>query len=153
MARTKYTAKMRTVQEDHRLVETGKVERLRGKVPKKPSGEKRSVFSGLGVRGGKQKPHCFQPGMKVLLEIRRFQKSTNCLIPKWPFYRVMRELLQAERSWMKKIKASAILALHEAVEAYVIKLMEDSHICVIHVKWITVMTKDMQLVRQTRGEI
>ena len=84
--------------------------------------------------------------MKALLEIRRFQKTTNLLVPKRLFYRVVRELLQLKRSWMK-IQASAVMALHEAAEAYLICLMEDSHICAIHAKWITVMPKDMQLAR------
>ena len=58
----------------------------------------------------------------------------------------MREVLQAERSWIK-IQASAVMALHKAAEVYLIHLMEDSHICTIHTKWITIMPKDMQLAR------
>ena len=93
-----------------------------------------------------------RPGTKALVEIHCLQKSTRLLIPKRSFYWVVLEILQLERSWMK-IQASAILALHEAAEAYLVCLMEGGHICAIHAKWITLMTKDIQLVRQIRGEV
>ena len=98
-----------------------------------------------------KKLHHFQPDTKALMEIRCFQKPTDLLIPKRPFYRLVKEILQMERSWLK-IQASAIMALHEATEAYLIWLMEDSHICGIHAKRIKIMPKDMQLARQIRGE-
>ena len=53
------------------------------------------------------------------MEIQHFQKSVSLLIPKQPLYRVVWEILQAERSWMK-IQASAILALHEVAESYLV---------------------------------
>ena len=67
------------------------------------------------------------------MQIRKFQKSTNLLILKRPFYWVVKEILQAERSWLK-IKALAVMALHEAAIAYLIRLLEDGHICAIHAK-------------------
>ena len=67
------------------------------------------------------------------MEIRKFQKSTELLIPKKPFYWVVKEILQADRSWLK-IHASAIMGLNEVVEAYLVRLLEDGHICAIHVK-------------------
>ena len=99
-----------------------------------------------------KKSHCVQPGTKALQEIRQFQKFTNLLVLKRPFYRMVRELSQVERPWLK-IQASAIMALHEAAEAYLIWLMEDSHICAIYTKWTTVMPKYMQLTRWIRGEV
>ena len=67
------------------------------------------------------------------MEIRKFQTLTDLLILKRPFYHMVKEILQAERSWLK-IQASAVMALHEAAEAYLIRLLEDGHICTIHAK-------------------
>ena len=46
------------------------------------------------------------------------------------------------------IQASAVLALHKATEAYIICLMEDKNLCVIHAKWVMILPKDMQFVRR-----
>ena len=102
---------------------------------------------------GKQKSRWFWPGTKALLEIRRFKKYTHLLIPKWPFYQVIKEVLQGEKPWMK-IQASAMLATHEVHEAYLVHLLEDSNICAIHVKRVMILSKDIQLVRRIwRGDI
>jgi histone H3 len=45
----------------------------------------------------------------------------------------------------------AILALQEAAEAYLVCLFEDTNICAIHAKRVTIMPKDMQLVMRIRG--
>ena len=99
-----------------------------------------------------KKSHCYQPGTRTLMEIHHFQKSTDLLIQKRPFYWLAMEVLQVEKSWFK-IQASTVMGLHEASEAYPISLLEDSHICAIHAKGITIMPKDMQLVRQIHGEV
>ena len=52
-----------------------------------------------------------------------------------------------------KIQASAILALHEVAESYLVWLLEDGHLCAIHMKRITLMPKDLQLARCIRGEV
>ena len=87
---------------------------------------------------------------KALREIRQFKKSTELLILKWAFLRVAHEILQRESpsSWMQ---ASAVLALHEAVEDYLIHLMEDTNLCTIHAKCVTILPKDMQLARRMGG--
>ena len=82
----------------------------------------------------------------------QFQKSTKLLIKTRPLYQMVREVLQAEKSWLK-IQASTVMAFHEASEAYFICLLEDSHICAIHAKWKIIIPKDMQLVRQIHGEM
>ena len=69
-----------------------------------------------------------------------------------PFFWLVREVLQAEKSWFK-IQAFTVMALHEASEAFLICLLEDSHICAIHVKGIIIMPKDMQLARWIHGEM
>ena len=106
------------MKEDSKLAQKGKEQ------------EKCTLLSGTEK---KLKSRCFWPGTKALLEIHKFQKPTGLLILKWPYYQMILEILQFERSWMK-IQASAILALHEAAEAYLMRLLEDSNICAIHAK-------------------
>ena len=66
------------------------------------------------------------------------------LIPKLAFWRLAKDILQKENNWLR-IQAGAVWALHEAVEAYLIRLLEDSNLCTIHAKQITIMPKDLQL--------
>ena len=93
----------------------------------------------------------FQPGMKVLKEIRKFQKSTELLILKVSFLWVVWEILQKEYAWYR-IQASAVLALHEAAESYIVRLFKDNNLCAIHAKQIMIMPKDMKHVRWIWGE-
>ena len=46
----------------------------------------------------------------------------------------------------------AVLALQEASEAYLVGLFEDTNLCAIHAKRVTIMPKDIQLARRIRGE-
>ena len=46
----------------------------------------------------------------------------------------------------------AITCLQEACKAYLVSLFEDTNLCAIHAKLITIMPKDIQLARQIRGE-
>ena len=68
------------------------------------------------------------------------------------FYCLAREILQTERGWLR-IQASAMLSLHEAAEAYIVCLLEDSNLCAIHAKHMTVMPKDMQLAQCIKGGV
>ena len=67
------------------------------------------------------------------------------------FFRVAWEILQGE-SLRSQTQAGTILALHEAAEAYLICLMEDTNLCVIHAKSFTILPKDMQLEQRIWGE-
>ena len=51
-----------------------------------------------------------------------------------------------------KFQAAALLALQEAAEAYLVGLFEDTNLCGIHAKRVTIMPKDIQLARRIRGE-
>ena len=73
------------------------------------------------------------------------------LIPKAAFWRLVKEVLQEEYSWYQ-IQTGVVLALHEAVETYLVHLFEDSNLCAIHTKHVTIMPKDMQLARRIQGE-
>ena len=93
----------------------------------------------------------FRPGTKALQEIRRYQKSTELLIRKLPFQRLVKQYGQEIKPGLK-IQSSAIVALQEASEAMLVGLFEDTNLCSIHAKRVTIMPKDMQLARRIRGE-
>ena len=101
--------------------------------------------------GGIKKPHRYRPGTVALREIRKYQKSTELLIRKLPFQRLVREVAQDFKSDLR-FQSSAILALQEASESYIVSLFEDTNLCAIHAKRVTIMPKDMQLARRIRGE-
>ena len=69
-------------------------------------------------------------------------------------FRLVREILQDfddKRSDLR-VQSTALLALQEASEAYLVYLFEDTNLCAIHAKRVTIMPKDMQLARRLRGE-
>ena len=99
---------------------------------------------------GIKKPHRYRPGTVALREIRKFQKSTELLIRKLPFQKVVREIAGEFKSDLR-FQSQAVLALQEASEAYLVGLFEDTN-CAIHAKRVTIMPKDMQLARRIRGE-
>ncbi|CAH1383980.1 unnamed protein product, partial [Tenebrio molitor] len=101
--------------------------------------------------GGVKKPHCYRPGTVALREIRRYQKSTELLIRKLPFQRLVREIAQDFKTDLR-FQSSAVMALQEASEAYLVGLFEDTNLCAIHAKRVTIMPKDIQLARRIRGE-
>ena len=99
---------------------------------------------------GVKKPHRYRPGTVALREIRQYQKSTELLLRKLPFQRLVREVGQDFRPDLR-FQASAIMALQEATEAFVVGLFEDSNLCALHAKRVTLMPKDIQLARRVRG--
>ena len=103
------------------------------------------------AEGGVKKPHRYRPGTVALREIRRFQRSTEMLIRKLPFQRLVREIAQDFKADLR-FQSAAIMALQEASEAYLVGLFEDSNLCAIHAKRVTIMPKDIQLARRIRGE-
>jgi len=133
MARTKQTARKRKDQQSGKRVTTG------GKHP--------DAYGGVA----KKRPHRWRPGTKALQEIRRYQKSTELLIRKLPFTRLVKEIAQ-DMGFEFRWGLTAIAALQEASEAYLTGLFEDSNLCAIHAKRVTIMPKDMQLARRIRGE-
>ena len=103
-----------------------------------------------GTVGVKQ-PHRYRPGTVALREIRRYQKSTELLIRKLPFQRLVREIAQDFKTDLR-FQSAAVMALQEASEAYLVRLFEDTNLCAIHTKRVTIMPKDIQLARRIRGE-
>jgi histone H3 len=103
------------------------------------------------MSGGIKKPHRFRPGTVALREIRRYQKGTGSLIKKLPFQRLVREVAQTYKVDLR-FEGMALHALQEAAEAYMVGIFEDTNLCAIHAKRVTIMPKDMQLARRIRGE-
>jgi histone H3 len=101
--------------------------------------------------GGMKKPHRFCPGMVALREIRKFQMTTNLLIRKAPFQRLVRELPQKIGKSDLRMQSTAVLALQEAAEAFMIDVFSDTNLCTTHGKCVTVMTKDMILACRIQG--
>lgn len=155
MARTKQTARKSTG----------------GKAPRKQLATKAARKSAPAT-GGVKKPHryryfqstvvlkscvsftyyfLYRPGTVALREIRRYQKSTELLIRKLPFQRLVREIAQDFKTDLR-FQSSAVMALQEASEAYLVGLFEDTNLCAIHAKRVTIMPKDIQLARRIRGE-
>ncbi|KAJ2514443.1 centromeric DNA-binding histone H3-like protein cse4 [Coemansia sp. RSA 1939] len=110
--------------------------------------------------GGGGRKRRLPNGIKALREIRMYQKSTDMLISKLPFARVVREIAQDYVSDYThsgtptglRWQSSAILALQEASEAFLVHLFEDANLCALHAKRVTIMQKDIQLARRIRGQ-
>ena len=101
--------------------------------------------------GGVKKPHRYCPGTVALREIRRYQKNTDLLLRKAPFQRLVKEIAQDFKSDVR-MQSTAMLALQEAAEAYLVGLFHDTNECALHAKCVTITPKDMQLARRIRGE-
>ncbi|XP_032814616.1 histone H3-like centromeric protein A isoform X1 [Petromyzon marinus] len=111
-----------------------------------------------------KRKHRFRPGSRALLEIRKYQKSTDLLLRKLPFSRLVRYASTNGMGsiWVRELtshltvhplnwQSVALLALQEATEAFLVKLFEDSNLCTIHGKRVTLFPRDMQLARRIRG--
>ena len=136
MARTKQTARKVTS----------------GVAPRKALATKAARKSAPAT-GGVKKPHRYRPGTVALREIRRYQKNVELLLRTLPFQRLVRELTNELRPagnirWQSK----ALLAMQEASEAYLVGLFQDTNLCAIHAKRVTIFPKDIQLARKIRGE-
>jgi histone H3 len=122
-----------------------------GKAPRKQLATKKARQA--PCTGGVKKPHRYRPGTVALREIRKYQKCTDLLIRKLPFQRLVREVAQGMTSSSDyRFQSTAILALQEATEAYLVSLFEDTNLCAIHARRVTIMPRDMQLARRIRGE-
>ena len=91
-------------------------------------------------------------GLKALKKIKKYQSGTELLIRMLPFQRVVRKIMQVIRVDLR-FQSTAVKALQEAGEAFLVGLLEQSYLCAIHVKCVTVMPKDIQLARQIRVDI
>ena len=127
MAKTKQTAKVR---------KAGSKSAKKAKAPAAP---------------GTKRAHRWRPGTVALREIKKFQKSTDLLIRKAPFQRLIRGAAEAQKSGLKW-QSAACAAIQEATESYVVSLLSDTNLCAIQAKRVTIMPKDIQLAKRLRGE-
>ncbi|KAK8830128.1 hypothetical protein WA556_000770 [Blastocystis sp. ATCC 50177/Nand II] len=101
------------------------------------------------ISKGKKKR--FRPGVKALREIRKYQNSTDLLIRRLPFARLVKETAENFSRDHLRWTVTAIEALQCAAEAYLTSVFEDANLCTIHAKRVTVMVRDIQLARRIRG--
>lgn len=118
--------------------------------------ESGSEGAGGAAAGRKRtKPRRARPGVRALREIRVLQRTTNLLIPRLPFARVVREEFERwyapDVGGVCKWQAEALLVMQEAAEAYLVQLFEDSYLCAFHAKRVTLTQRDIQLARRIRG--
>jgi histone H3 len=116
-----------------------------GKAPRKVVSAKSARKSVVPPEAQAPKRSRFKPGSVALKEIRKYQKTTELLIRKRPFQRMVRELCKSKNGDMR-FQASAIVAFQEAVENFLTNLIEDAYRCVIHARRVTLMPKDICLV-------
>jgi len=121
-----------------------------GLAPRKELAHKAPRKTGAIV-ANPRKPHRYRPGTVALREIRRYQRTTELLIKKAPFQRLVREVAHEFKADLR-FQSMALLALQEAAEAYLVGLFEDTNICAIHASRVTIMPRDIQLARRLRGE-
>ena len=98
----------------------------------------------------KKRQHRYRPGTVALREIRRFQKRTELLVPRLPLQRLVREIAMQFRYQDLRFQSAALSALQEAAEAFMVRLFEDTQLCALHAKRVTIMPKDMQLTLRLR---
>ena len=125
----------------------------------KKTAAKAAKKSGMKApKGGVKKRYRYWPGTVALKQIRQYQKSTELLIRKLPFQRLVLEIacdtdvIPSPLCGKVRFQSAAIMALQEASEAYLVGLFEDSNLCAIHTKRVTIMPKDIQLARRIHGE-
>ncbi|PLW21459.1 hypothetical protein PCANC_04972 [Puccinia coronata f. sp. avenae] len=142
----------------HQRGSTSAAKTVASKTTKQPrkSSEKKRTSDAASFAPKNKKPHRYRPGTVALREIRQYQKSTDLLMRKLPFARLVREIamnfaLATDNDAALRWQSSALLALQEAAEAYLVHIFEDTNLCAIHAKRVTIMKRDMQLARRLRG--
>uniref|UniRef100_K1QHG8 Histone H3.1 n=1 Tax=Magallana gigas TaxID=29159 RepID=K1QHG8_MAGGI len=103
------------------------------------------------VTGGIKEPRNWRPSSSALLEIRRYQRTTNLLIPKLSFQRIVKSLTN-ERFEGIRFQTSALHALQEACEDFIVNVLADTNLCALHGKRVTILPKDMQLALRISGK-
>jgi histone H3 len=132
-----------------RTKETGKVSAKKAVAPK--SGKKAVKSAAGSASTGVKRVHRFRPGTVALRQIRKYQRGTELLLRKAPFQRLLREVAQSQKEGLRW-SASAVAAVQEATESYIISLLSDANLCALHTRRVTAMPRDLQLARRLRGE-
>lgn len=98
-----------------------------------------------------KRPHRYRPGTVALREIRKYQRSSELLIRKLPFQRLVKEIALTYRSSLR-FQSSAVLALQEAAESFLVTIFEETNLIAIHAHRVTIMAKDIVLAMRIRGK-
>ena len=145
------------------------------RVPLKPTSKKLATKGGKqphkhllhklirqkSATGGIKKPHRYHPGLLALREIHRYQQSTDSLISRTSFNKLIKEISQKYRvcpdgpgtpSVQVKFQSTALAALQEAAENFLVGLFEDVNLLAVHAIRVTVMTHDIRLALRIRGD-
>lgn len=111
------------------------------------------ALNNRGDSGSGRRRIRYKPGQLALKQIKQLQNSTDLQIPRLRFHRLVREITQTfSDDGSYKYQPAALNALQEAAEAYLIYLFEDTNLCCIHARRVTIMPRDIQLARRIRRE-
>ena len=100
--------------------------------------------------GRVRRPKRYRPGTVALREIRRYQKSTELLIRKIPFQRLVREVVHNLFPHDNyRFQSTALLGLQEAAESYLVRMFTHVNDLAIHGRRVTIKPCDIQI----RGRI
>lgn len=92
----------------------------------------------------------YRPGTRALREIRKFQRTSDLLLRKLPFQRLVREVAGNVKQDLR-FQSVAVEILQHAVEDYMVQVFEDCVLCAVHAKRVTVTPKDLKLAMRIRG--
>ena len=100
-----------------------------------------------GHRTGRvRKPRRYRPGTVALREIRKYQKSSELLIRKIPFQRIVREIVTSMfTNDNYRFQSTALLALQEASEDYLVRMFTQVNDLAIHGKRVTIKPEDIHI--------
>ncbi|KAF7701629.1 histone H3.1/H3.2 [Cucumispora dikerogammari] len=123
-----------------------------GKAPRKRIVSKQAKASTQQISTPKTFHRRFKPGVNAIREIKKFQKSTDLLFPKLPFQRMVRAMVieKSNQDTGIRFQSNAISTLQEATERHLISFYEDAYSCANHAKRVTLMKKDLQLIRRLK---
>ena len=121
------------------------------KAPKRALGTKTGKKSAGGASSTGARKFRWRPGTVALRQVKKLQKSTELLIAKAPFSRLVREIAEGHKAGLR-FASSALAAIQEATEAFVISLLSDANLTALHANRVTALPRDLQLVRRLRGE-
>jgi histone H3 len=138
------------VVKDKKMDKVKKVQ-SKAKIAKDKTVSKKTAPAKGGMKDGERKKNRFRPGTVALREIKRYQKSTDLLIPRAPFQRVVREICRGYDHDLR-FQSQALVALQEAAEGYLTGVFEDANLCALHAKRVTLQRSDMLLARRIRGD-
>ena len=125
---------------------------VKSKATKQALGSKTGKKSAGGSgSSGVKKAFRWHAGTVALREVKKLQKSTELLIAKAPFSRLVREIAESHKAGLR-FQSSAVAAIQEATEAFVISLLSDANLTALHANRVTALPRDLQLVRRLRGE-